>query len=333
MLYDNDCHTDRLRGQRVAVLGYGSQGRAQALNLRDSGAEIVIGLRAGSASIAAAERDGFTVRDLPDAVAGAQHVLMLVPDTVQPQVYAASVEPHLPAGASLVFSHGYCIRFGQIRPREDIDTIMVAPFGVGDQVRSVFERGGGVPGMIAVKHDASGEARDKALMLAGGLGFGRAGIIETDFAEETETDLFAEQAVLCGGMTHLITAAFETLTEAGYNPQIAYFSCLHEVKLLADLMHSRGIAGMRQSISPVAEYGDLTRGPRVIGAASRQAMRELLEEIRSGQFARELKAEFDAGSPTLNTAREASRQHASERVGRELRARMPWLQPKPDSDN
>lgn len=325
MLYEKDGDLALIRARRVAVLGYGSQGRAQALNLRDSGVDVVVGLRRRSPSVARAEADGLTVATPETAVAGADLVAMLVPDTVQPQVYADIVEPQLRSGGAVVFAHGYNLRYRQISPRPDLDVLLIAPLGVGEQVRAVFRRGGGVPGMIAVHQNAGGDAQALALSYAIANGHGRAGIMETTVAEETETDLFAEQAVLCGGMTQLIQAAFDTLVEAGYDPQVAYFCCLHEVKLLADLIHRRGIAGMRRSISPIAEYGDYTRGPRVIGEPSRRAMRQLLEEIRSGEFARELAAEVAAGMPRLQAGREAAQRQLLEEVGARLRAAMPWL--------
>lgn len=331
MLYEKDGQIGLIRSRRVAVLGYGSQGRAQALNLRDSGVDVVVGLREGSASRERARRDGLAIAAPAAAVAGADVAVLLVPDTVQARVYADCVAPELKPGGLLVFAHGYNLHFGGIRPREDLDAVLVAPLGVGDQVRDVFVRGGGVPGMIAVHRDASGQARELALSYALADGHGRAGIIETTVAEETETDLFAEQAVLCGGLTNLIEAAFSTLVGAGYDAKVAYFCCLHEVKLLADLIHSRGIAGMRESISPIAEYGDYSRGPRVIGEPSRQAMRELLAEIRDGRFAREIDRQARDGMPALQEGRERSRHALIEEVGRELRAAMPWLH-KPESD-
>lgn len=331
MLYEKDGEIGLIRSRRVAVLGYGSQGRAQALNLRDSGVDVVVGLRGNSASRERARRDGVAVAAPAAAVAGADVVVLLVPDTVQARVYADSVAPELKPGGMLVFAHGYSLHFGGVRPREDLDVVLVAPLGVGDQVREVYRRGGGVPGMIAVHQDASGQARELALSYALADGHGRAGIIETTVAEETETDLFAEQAVLCGGLTNLIESAFNTLVGAGYDPKIAYFCCLHEVKLLADLIHSRGIAGMRESISPIAEYGDYSRGPRVIGEPSRQAMRELLAEIRDGRFAREIDRQAHDDMPALQEGRARSRHALIEEVGRELRAAMPWLR-RPDPD-
>lgn len=325
MLYEKDGDTGLIQGRRVAVLGFGAQGRAQALNLRDSGVGVVVGLRENSPSRTAAESAGLVVATPEVAVIGADAVVMLVPDTVQPAVYRHVIAPHLKPGGALIFAHGYCIHFKQIIPRQDLDILLVAPLGVGEQVRAVYERGGGVPGMIAVKQDASGNGRALALSYAIANGHGRAGIIETDFAEETETDLFAEQAVLCGGLTNLIQAGFDTLVDAGYDPQIAYFCCLHEVKLLADLIHRRGIAGMRESISPIAEYGDYTRGPRVINEHSRAAMREILEDIRSGSFACELAADLSNDQPVMQKGRQAAREHLIETTGKRLREAMPWL--------
>ena len=328
MLYDADIHAS-LDGQRVAVLGFGPQGRAQALDLRDSGVEVVVGLRAGSRSEPAARAAGLDAQPIARAVAQADVVALLIPDAAQPAVYADEVAPHLKPGGALCFAHGYNVHYGHIRARADLDVILVAPLGVGDQVRAQYVAGAGVPALIAVQQDASGVARERALGYAKALGAGRAGVLESSFREETESDLFAEQAVLCGGLTHLVTAAFETLTEAGYSPEVAYFSCLHEVKLLADLMHARGIAGMRESISSTAAHGDYTRGPRVIGPESRAAMRALLAEVRSGAYDRELQAELAAGGPTLAAGRAAARAHLIEQVGARLRARMPWLHKKP----
>jgi len=324
MLYDADLHAS-LDGQRVAVLGFGAQGRAQALNLRDSGVEVDLGLRPGSRSGPAARAAGFAARAPEAAVAGADLVALLIPDAAQPAVYADAVAPRLKRGGALVFAHGYNVHYGHIRARADLDVLLVAPLGVGDQVRAQYVAGAGVPALVAVQQDASGRARERALAYAKALGAGRAGVIESSFREETESDLFAEQAVLCGGLTHLITAAFETLTEAGFAPEVAYFCCLHEVKLLADLIHARGIAGMRGSISATAAHGDFTRGPRVVGPEARAAMRAVLEEIRSGAYDRELMAELAAGGPTLAAGHAAARAHLIEQVGTRLRARMPWL--------
>ena len=323
MLYDADID-DPLRGERIAVLGFGAQGRAQALNLRDAGLDVVVGLRDGSASAAKARGDGLAVATPEAAAAAAAVIAFLIPDAQQPAVYR-SLEPRVRRGAALVFAHGFTVHYGQLAARADLDVILVAPLGVGDQVRAQHQAGGGVPALVAVHQDASGRARARALGYAKALGCARAGVIESSFREEVETDLFAEQAVLCGGLTHLVTAAFDTLVDAGYSPEVAYFCCLHEVKLLADLMHARGIAGMRESISFTAEHGDYTRGPRVIGAPTREAMRGILAEVQSGAYARELGQELAAGTPVVEAGRAAARAQLIEQVGARLRARMPWL--------
>ncbi|HET7922659.1 MAG TPA: ketol-acid reductoisomerase [Gammaproteobacteria bacterium] len=322
LFYDADTDPGLIQGRRVAVLGFGAQGRAQAQNLRDSGVAVTVGLRAESASRPAAEAAALPVASPADAVAGADVVVMLVPDEVQPAVYAETVAPALKPGAALVFAHGFNIHYRRIVPRTDLDVVMVAPNGIGEQVREQYRAGHGVPGLIAVHQDASGGARALALSYAWAQGHGRAGIIESGFREETETDLFAEQAVLCGGLTHLIESGFETLTEAGYTPELAYFCCLHEVKLMADMIYQRGIAGMRESISATAEFGDYTRGPRVIGTETRAAMRALLDEIRRGEFAAELAHEIAAGKPVIRAGRATARAALIERVGAALRLRM-----------
>lgn len=327
-LYNNDLDSSALEGRRVAVLGFGAQGCAQALNLRDAGVDVVVGLRDGSPRVDTAARAGLAVRSPADAVAAADVVAMLVPDTAQSEVYSQVVEPAVREGACLLFAHGYAIHFEKIRPRADLDVVMVAPMGIGEQVREVFERGAGVPALLAVHSDASGNARRIAESYARANGHGHAGVIETTFAEETETDLFAEQAVLCGGMNHLVMAAFETLVEAGYQPEVAYFCCLHEVRFIADMVQRRGIAGMRESISIVAEYGDYTRGAEVIGPPARKAMQKALEQIRNGRFAEELDEEIAAGRPVVNAGRAAARRHLIETVGARLRARMDWLKEK-----
>jgi len=322
LFYDADTDPNLIRGRRVAVLGFGAQGRAQAVNLKDSAVAVSVGLRKTSASRPAALAAGLMVAEPAEAVAAADVVVMLVPDEAQPEVYRAVVEPRLPKGGALVFAHGYNIHYGRIRPRADIDVIMVAPNGIGEQVRAQYAAGHGVPGMIAVQQDASGGARALALSYAWAQGHGRAGIIESSFKEETETDLFAEQAVLCGGLTHLISAGFDTLVEAGYAPEIAYFCCLHEIKLIADMVYARGIAGMRESISTTAEFGDYTRGPRVIGPEARTAMRALLGEIQNGAFAKELEAEMQADKPVIKAGRAKARAALIERIGGELRSHM-----------
>jgi len=304
----------------VAVLGYGSQGRAQALNLRDSGVSVIVGLRAGSPHRARAEADGLRVQSPAEAAAGADLVAMLVPDEVQPDVYATAVEPNLRHNGALVFAHGYNIHFRLIEPRPDLDVILVAPSGIGEQVRARYAAGHGTAGCGAVAHDASGGARTRALAHARALGEGRVAVIETTFAEEVETDLFAEQAVLVGGLTELITQSFATLTEAGYQPEIAYFCCLEEVKLMADLIYEQGLASLWDSISSTAAYGGMETGPRVVNEQSGQAMREALSRIRDGRFAADLARDARAGFPRLQSARRSLREHPIEAVRDRLRA-------------
>jgi ketol-acid reductoisomerase len=306
---------------KVAVLGYGSQGHAHALNLHDSGVDVVVGLREGSASRAAAEEAGLAVASPAEAVQGAQLVAFLLPDQVQPAVYE-EVVPHLDPGTALLFAHGFNIHYGRISPPAGHDVVMVAPKGPGHIVRRIFTEGYGTPALIAVAQDASGNARGLALAYAKGIGATRAGVIETTFLEETETDLFGEQAVLCGGVTELIRLGFETLVEAGYQPEIAYYECLHELKLIVDLIYEGGLAGMRYSISDTAEYGDLTRGPKVVDDHVRENMRKLLADIREGGFAREWIEEMDTGEPQLKALREQASQERIEEVGAELRALM-----------
>jgi ketol-acid reductoisomerase len=312
---------DLLTG-KVAIVGYGSQGHAHALNLHDSGVEVEVGLREGSPSRAAAEEAGLSAVSVADAVRGAQIVSLLLPDQVQPQVYAQDVAPNLSPGAALLFAHGFNVHYGRIRPPAGHDVIMVAPKGPGHIVRRLFEEGFGTPAIVAVAQDASGGALDLARAYGAGIGAARAGMIETTFAEETETDLFGEQAVLCGGVTELVRAGFETLVEAGYQPEIAYYECLHELKLIVDLIWEGGLSGMRYSVSDTAEYGDLTRGPRVIDEHVRETMRGLLADIRSGAFAREWIAEMEAGEPNLELLRRQAAEQLLERVGPELRALM-----------
>jgi ketol-acid reductoisomerase len=312
---------DLLSG-KVAVVGYGSQGHAHALNLRDSGVDVEVGLRDGSPSRAAAEDAGLAVASVAKAVSGAQVVSLLLPDQAQPRVYESEIAPNLGPGAALLFAHGFNVHYGRIEPPAGHDVIMVAPKGPGHIVRRLFEEGFGTPAIVAVAQDASGSALDLALAYGAGIGAARAGMIETTFAEETETDLFGEQAVLCGGVTELVRAGFETLVEAGYQPEIAYYECLHELKLIVDLIWEGGLAGMRYSVSDTAEYGDLTRGPRVIDTHVRENMRSLLEDIRSGAFAREWIAEMDAGEPHLAELREQASSQLLEQVGPELRALM-----------
>lgn len=322
--YNNELNSTALAGRRVCVLGFGAQGSAQAMNLRDSGVDVVIGLRKESVRRRAAEQAGLRVLDPVEAIAGSDVIVMLVPDAVQPEVYS-DIETALRPSACLLFAHGYSIRYRRIVPRADLDVVMVAPMGIGEQVREVYARGAGVPALLAVHQDASGNARSLAEAYAHANGHGHAGVIETTFAEETETDLFAEQAVLCGGMNHLVTMAFDTLVEAGYQPEVAYFCCLHEVRFIAEMVQRKGIAGMRESISLVAEYGDYTRGPKIVGEASRDAMRAALADIRDGRFAAELDDEIRKNTPVVESGREAARRHLIEKVGAQLRARMDWL--------
>ncbi len=323
--YDKDADLSLIQGMKVAIIGYGSQGHAHANNLKDSGVQVVVGLRPASASAAKAEKAGLTVKSVADAVEGADLVMILVPDEHQARLYRETIAPGLKEGAVLAFAHGFNIHYGQIEPREDLDVIMVAPKGPGHLVRSTYTQGGGVPTLIAVHQDASGRARDIALSYASANGGGRAGVIETTFREETETDLFGEQAVLCGGATALVQAGFETLVEAGYAPEMAYFECLHELKLIVDLMYEGGIANMRYSISNTAEYGDLTRGPRIITEETKREMKRILAEIQNGEFAREYILENQAGAPTLKAKRRLGREHPIEAVGERLRDMMPWI--------
>jgi ketol-acid reductoisomerase len=312
---------DLLSG-KVAVMGWGSQAHAHALNLHESGVAVEIGLRDGSPSWAKAEEAGVTVRTIPDAVRGAQIVAMLLPDQVQPEVYERDVAPNMDASAALLFAHGFNVHYGRIEPPASHDVIMVAPKGPGHIVRRIFTEGYGTPALVAVAQDASGQAFDLALAYAAGIGATRAGVIATSFMEETETDLFGEQAVLCGGVTQLVKLGFETLVDAGYQPEIAYYECLHELKLIVDLMYEGGLAGMRYSISDTAEYGDLTRGPRVIDEHVRENMRRLLSSIREGEFANEWISEMKAGEPHLQELRAEAADQRIETVGRELRSLM-----------
>ncbi|MDP8943773.1 MAG: ketol-acid reductoisomerase [Actinomycetota bacterium] len=325
MIYDSDADLSKLEGRTVAVLGYGSQGHAHALNLRDSGVDVVVGLREGSDSAAKASGEGIEVLPIADAASRGDVVMVLLPDERQANVWEAEIRDGIARGNLLMFAHGFSIHFGQIDPGPEVDVGMVAPKGPGHLVRRQFVEGQGVPGLVAIHQDATGQARELVLAYAKGVGCTRAGVIETTFREETETDLFGEQAVLCGGVTELVRAGYETLVEAGYDPRLAYFECLHELKLIVDLMYEKGITGMRYSVSNTAEYGDLTRGRRVVGEPSRQAMRELLEEIRSGDFAREWIAENRAGQENFQRLREEQRGHRIEREGRELRSMMAWI--------
>ncbi|HVB07183.1 MAG TPA: ketol-acid reductoisomerase [Acidimicrobiales bacterium] len=325
LYYSADADHGLIADRKVAILGYGSQGHAHALNLRDSGIDVRVGLRPGSSSKEKAEGAGLRVLSIADASREADLVMILLPDTEQAAVYEAEIAPNLSDGDAVFFAHGFNIRYGTITPAAGLDVAMVAPKGPGHLVRRTYTEGGGVPSLIAVEADASGKAMDLALAYADAIGATRAGVLVTTFREETETDLFGEQVVLCGGLTSLITAGYETLVDAGYEPESAYFECLHEVKLIVDLMYEQGIAGMRFSISDTAEYGDLTRGPRVINDAVRQEMRRILDEIQDGRFAEEWIAENKAGRNRFNALRQAAQVHPIEKVGGELRALMPFI--------
>lgn len=331
ILHDDSCDMVFLSGKTVAVLGYGSQGHAQAQNMRDSGVHVIIGLRPDSKSVTTAREDGFEVFDPGEASKRADVIQILAPDQIQPEIYEQSVAPHLTAGKALVFSHGFNIHYELIQPPKDVDVYMVAPKGPGHLVRRVYAEGGGVPALIAVHQDATGNARDRALAHASAVGAGRAGILETNFKNETETDLFGEQAVLCGGISNLILTGFETLTEAGYDPDIAYFECLHEVKLITDLIYEGGLERMRFSISDTAEYGDYVSGPRVIDASVKARMKQVLEDIqkdRGGKFAKNWVAEAKNGYPEFLRLREAGKKHPIEVVGKKLRGMMKFLKQK-----
>ena len=323
--YEKDADPSLIASRKVAVIGYGSQGHAHARNLADSGVDVRVGLREGSSSWAKAEAAGLRVTTIAEAAAEADLVMMLLPDTEQQNVYEAEIAGQLVDGDALFFAHGFNIRFGLIKPPAGIDVGMVAPKGPGHLVRREFDAGGGVPALIAVAQDESGKARALALAYAHAIGATRAGVLETTFDEETETDLFGEQVVLCGGVTSLVQAGWETLVEAGYQPEVAYFECLHELKLIVDLMYEHGISGMRFSISDTAEYGDYTRGPRIIDDGTRAEMRRILDEIRDGRFAEEWVAENRNGRPRFNEFRRQAQAHPIEKVGSELRAMMPWI--------
>lgn len=323
--YDKDCDLSIIKGMKVTIVGYGSQGHAHANNLQDSGVKVIVGLRSGSASAKKAEKAGLTVKPIGEAVKGADLVMILAPDEHQASLYREEIDANIPKNAVLAFAHGFNIHYGQIEPRADLDVIMIAPKGPGHLVRSTYTQGGGVPSLIAVYQDASGKAKNIALSYASANGGGRAGVIETNFKEETETDLFGEQVVLCGGTTALVQAGFEVLVEAGYAPEMAYFECLHELKLIVDLMYEGGIANMRYSISNTAEYGDLTRGPRIITEETKEEMRRILTEIQNGEFAREFILENQAGAATLKAKRRIGREHQIEEVGQKLRDMMPWI--------
>ncbi len=323
----NELSSNVLAHARIAVLGFGSQGHAHAQNLRDSGLDVVVGVRRNGASWKNATEEGFTVREPVEAVKGADVIAVLVPDMVQPKLYAEAIEPNIKPGAALLFAHGFNIHFKQITPRRDIDVIMVAPKGPGRLVRTEYERGRGVPDIWAVYQDASGEAEAKTLAYADGIGGARAMLIRTDFKEETETDLFGEQTVLCGGVSELVEKAFETLIEAGYQPEIAYYEVFHELKLIVDLFYEGGIAKMLKYVSETAQYGDFVSGPRVIDAGVKQRMRAVLTDIQDGTFAKNWIAEYAAGLPNYKKYKQADLDHRLEQVGKRLRARMAWLQP------
>lgn len=325
MYYDTDANLDYLAGKKIAIIGYGSQGHAHALNLKDSGLDVIVGLYEGSPSWQKAEAEGLTVKTTADAAAAADFLMILLPDEVQKTIFNNEIAPNLKAGDVLAFAHGFNIHFSQIVPAKDVDVVMVAPKGPGHLVRRVYTQGQGVPSLFAVYQDASGHARDRAMAYARGIGGTRAGILETTFREETETDLFGEQAVLCGGLSELIKAGFETLVNAGYQPELAYFECLHEVKLIVDLVVEGGLANMRHSISNTAEYGDYTRGPRIITEQTKAEMRKILTEIQSGQFAREFVLENQAGKPGFTAMRRREAQHPIEEVGKDLRAMFSWM--------
>ena len=324
--YDKDANLDVLQGLKIAVLGYGSQGHAHANNLKDSGMDVVVGLRQGSSSIKKAEEAGLAVASVADAVAQADIVMVLLPDEHQAATYESDIKDNLKPGASLAFAHGLNIHFDYITPRDDLDVFMAAPKGPGHLVRSTYEKGGGVPCLVAVAQDSSGKALEKAIAYASAVGGGRAGIIETTFKDETETDLFGEQAVLCGGTTALVQAGFETLVEAGYPPEMAYFECLHELKLIVDLMYEGGIANMRYSISNTAEFGDLTRGPRVVNEQTKAEMKKILDEIQSGQFVKEFMEDNAQGGKVFPELRARAADHQIEEVGAKLRSMMPWIE-------
>jgi ketol-acid reductoisomerase len=325
MYYDADANLDLLAGKTIAIIGYGSQGHAHALNLKDSGMNVIVGLYPGSKSAAKAEAAGLTVKNVADASSAADFIMILLPDEVQKSVYKSDIEPNLKEGNVLAFAHGFNIHFGQVVPPPNVDVVMVAPKGPGHLVRRTYEQGQGVPALFAVYQNPSGQARDRAMAYARGIGGTRAGVLETTFREETETDLFGEQAVLCGGLSALIKAGFETLVEAGYQPELAYFECLHEVKLIVDLVVEGGLATMRDSISNTAEYGDYTRGPRVVTDQTKIEMKKILKEIQSGQFAREFVLENQAGKAGFNAMRRQEAEHPIEEVGKDLRAMFSWL--------
>ncbi len=323
--YDKDCDLSIIQNMKVAVIGYGSQGNAHANNLKDSGVDVTVGLRAGSSSVAKAEAMGLKVGDVAETVANADLVMILTPDEFQSQLYRDEIEPNLKTNASLAFAHGFAIHYNQVVPRIDLDVIMIAPKAPGHTVRNEFVQGGGIPDLVAIHQDASGHAKKVALSYASGVGGGRTGIIETTFKDETETDLFGEQAVLCGGAVELVKAGFETLTEAGYAPEMAYFECLHELKLIVDLMYEGGIANMNYSISNNAEYGEYVTGPEIINDQSRAAMRNALKRIQNGEYAKMFISEGASNYPSMTAYRRKNAAHPIEQVGAKLRGMMPWI--------
>ncbi len=327
LYYDKDADLALIQSKKVAIIGYGSQGHAHALNLRDSGVSVVVGLPEGSASRAKAEKDGLTVKTPAEAAAWADVIMILAPDTRQPKLYKEAIEPHLTAGKTLMFAHGFNIRFGAIKPPKNVDVTMIAPKAPGHRVREVFVEGGGTPALIAVEQDATGHAKAQALAYAKGLGTTRAGVLETTFTEETETDLFGEQAVLCGGVSELIKAGFETLVEAGYQPEVAYFECLHELKLIVDLIYRGGLSYMRYSVSDTAEQGDYHAGKRIVTQQTREEMKKLLAGIRDGSFAKAWIEENEKGCPNFLARRKTEQQQQIEQIGLKLRAMMPFLNP------
>jgi len=323
--YDKDADISLIKGKNVAIIGYGSQGHAHALNLKDSGGQVTVGLRKGGASWDKAKNAGLTVKEVDAAVKGADFIMMLLPDENIAEVYKSDIEPSIKQGATLAFAHGFNVHYGQVKPRADLDVVMIAPKAPGHTVRGTYAQGGGVPMLIAVYQDTSGLARETALSYAAAIGGGRAGVIETNFREETETDLFGEQAVLCGGAVELIKAGFETLTEAGYAPEMAYFECLHELKLIVDLIYEGGIANMNYSISNNAEYGEYVTGPKIVTEDTKNAMRQVLKDIQTGEYAKSFILENRAGAPTLLSRRRLNAEHQIEQVGGQLRSMMPWI--------
>jgi ketol-acid reductoisomerase len=324
--YDKDADLSLIQGKKVTIVGYGSQGHAHACNLKDSGVDVTVALREGSSSVVKAQNEGLKVKPVAEAVAAADLIMVLTPDEFQSQLYKEEIEPNLKQGAALAFAHGFAIHYNQIVPREDLDVIMIAPKAPGHTVRSEFVKGGGIPDLIAIFQDASGTAKNVALSYASAIGGGRTGIIETTFKDETETDLFGEQAVLCGGAVELVKAGFETLTEAGYAPEMAYFECLHELKLIVDLMYEGGIANMNYSISNNAEYGEYVTGPKVINDESRKAMKECLDNIQNGEYAKRFILEGMSNYPEMTARRRLNAAHPIEQVGENLRSMMPWIQ-------